>query len=80
MRATIIASGGIATLDDLRAVRAIGCGGAIVGRALLDGSLDLAAALDIGAAWIVYGVRFERGPPSGPGRRVSTRIASSAAA
>ncbi len=38
---SIIASGGIATLDDLRAVQDLGCAGAIVGRALLDGSLDL---------------------------------------
>jgi phosphoribosylformimino-5-aminoimidazole carboxamide ribotide isomerase len=37
----IIASGGIATLDDLRAVQDLGCTGAIVGRALLDGSLAL---------------------------------------
>jgi phosphoribosylformimino-5-aminoimidazole carboxamide ribotide isomerase len=42
---SIIASGGIATLDDLRAVRDLGCAGAIVGRALLDGSLDLGEGL-----------------------------------
>lgn len=41
----IIASGGISTLADLRAVRDIGCAGAIVGRALYEGRLDLAAAL-----------------------------------
>ena len=40
-RGSIIASGGIATLDDLRAVRAIGCSAAIVGRALYEGQLDL---------------------------------------
>ncbi len=45
-RARIIASGGIGSADDLRAVRAIGCAGAIVGRALYDGSLTLAAARD----------------------------------
>ena len=45
-RGAIVASGGIRSVDDLRAVRAIGCVGAIVGRALYDGSLDLAAALD----------------------------------
>ena len=44
-RGTVIASGGIATLDDLRAVRAIGAGGAIIGRALYEGRLDLADAL-----------------------------------
>ena len=43
--AAIIASGGIASIDDLRAVRRIGCGGAIVGRAFYDGTLDLATAL-----------------------------------
>lgn len=44
-RGAIIASGGIATLDDLRAVRALGCVGAIVGRALYDGTIDLPSAL-----------------------------------
>ena len=44
-RSDVIASGGIATIDDLRATRAIGCRGAIVGRALYDGSLDVSAAL-----------------------------------
>jgi phosphoribosylformimino-5-aminoimidazole carboxamide ribotide isomerase len=43
--AAIVASGGIRSIDDLRAVRAIGCSGAIVGRALYDGSLDLTMAL-----------------------------------
>jgi phosphoribosylformimino-5-aminoimidazole carboxamide ribotide isomerase len=41
----VIASAGIATVADLRAVRALGCGGAIVGRALYDGRLALADAL-----------------------------------
>lgn len=41
----VIASGGIRSIHDLEAVREIGCAGAIVGRALYDGSLDLAAAL-----------------------------------
>lgn len=44
-RGAIIASGGITTLDDLIAVRDIGCSGAIVGRALHEGHLDLGAAL-----------------------------------
>jgi phosphoribosylformimino-5-aminoimidazole carboxamide ribotide isomerase len=43
--AEVIASGGIRSVGDLRALRAIGCAGAIVGRALYDGSLDLADAL-----------------------------------
>ncbi|HET8785288.1 MAG TPA: HisA/HisF-related TIM barrel protein, partial [Candidatus Limnocylindrales bacterium] len=42
----VIASGGITTLDDLRAVRDLGCTGAIVGRALYEGRLDLAVAVD----------------------------------
>ncbi|MDO8483527.1 MAG: 1-(5-phosphoribosyl)-5-[(5-phosphoribosylamino)methylideneamino] imidazole-4-carboxamide isomerase [Candidatus Limnocylindrales bacterium] len=42
---SIIASGGITTLDDLRGVRAHGCTGAIVGRALYEGRLDLLEAL-----------------------------------
>ncbi len=44
-RGAIVASGGVATVDDLRAVRTIGCVGAIVGRALYDGRLDLAQAI-----------------------------------
>lgn len=42
---SIIASGGVATLDDLRALRACGCAGAIVGRAIYEGRLDIAEAL-----------------------------------
>ena len=41
----VIASGGIRSVADLVAVRALGCAGAIVGRALFDGSLDLREAL-----------------------------------
>jgi phosphoribosylformimino-5-aminoimidazole carboxamide ribotide isomerase len=44
-RGRIIASGGIRSVDDLLAIRSMGCSGAIVGRALYDGSLDLVAAL-----------------------------------
>ena len=40
-RGSIIASGGIATADDVREVRSIGCTGAIVGRALYEGRLAL---------------------------------------
>jgi phosphoribosylformimino-5-aminoimidazole carboxamide ribotide isomerase len=49
----IIASGGIASLDDLQALKAHaheGIVGAIVGRALYDGRLDLKAALELAAA------------------------------
>ncbi len=45
--AAVIASGGVATTDDLLAVRDLGCRGAIVGRALYDGRIDLAAAIAI---------------------------------
>jgi phosphoribosylformimino-5-aminoimidazole carboxamide ribotide isomerase len=44
-RGRIIASGGITSIDDLDRVRAIGCAGAIVGRALYDGRIDLRQAL-----------------------------------
>ncbi len=42
----IIASGGISSIEDLLAIQALGCSGAIVGRALYEGKLSLAAALD----------------------------------
>ncbi len=45
-RGAIVASAGISSLDDLRAVRALGCSGAIVGRALYEGRLSLREALD----------------------------------
>jgi phosphoribosylformimino-5-aminoimidazole carboxamide ribotide isomerase len=44
-RGAIIASGGIASIDDLRQVRSIGCAGAIVGRALYEGNIDLVSAI-----------------------------------
>jgi phosphoribosylformimino-5-aminoimidazole carboxamide ribotide isomerase len=40
----VIAAGGIHTVDDLRALRAAGAMGAVVGRAALEGTLDLAEA------------------------------------
>jgi phosphoribosylformimino-5-aminoimidazole carboxamide ribotide isomerase len=48
-RIQVIASGGISSLDDLRAVREIRCAGAIVGRALYDGTLNLVDALEMTA-------------------------------
>jgi phosphoribosylformimino-5-aminoimidazole carboxamide ribonucleotide (ProFAR) isomerase len=45
-RGAVIASAGISTTDDLRAVRTLGCTGAIVGRALYEGRLTIRAALD----------------------------------
>jgi phosphoribosylformimino-5-aminoimidazole carboxamide ribonucleotide (ProFAR) isomerase len=44
-----IAAGGITTIDDLVRLRELGVEGAIVGSALLDGSLDVAEALRIGS-------------------------------
>lgn len=44
---SVIASGGIATLDDLRAVAEAGLGGAITGRALYEGRFALADALAV---------------------------------
>jgi phosphoribosylformimino-5-aminoimidazole carboxamide ribotide isomerase len=44
-RGDVIASAGVSGADDLRAVRALGCRGAIVGRALYEGRLTLAEAL-----------------------------------
>jgi phosphoribosylformimino-5-aminoimidazole carboxamide ribotide isomerase len=44
-RGAVVASGGIASIADLRAVRDIGCAGAIIGRALYEGTIDLAEAL-----------------------------------
>jgi phosphoribosylformimino-5-aminoimidazole carboxamide ribotide isomerase len=45
----VIVAGGIASLEDLEALRDAGAEGAIVGRALLDGSLDLSEALGVAA-------------------------------
>lgn len=44
-RRDVIASAGVSSADDLRAVRALGCRGAIVGRALYEGRLTVAEAI-----------------------------------
>jgi len=41
----LIAAGGVATLDDLRALRAAGCEGAVAGSAIWSGRFTLAEAL-----------------------------------
>jgi phosphoribosyl isomerase A len=41
----VFAAGGVAGLEDLRAIRRSGASGAVVGRAALEGDLDLVAAL-----------------------------------
>ena len=54
-RGRIIASAGIATLEHLRAVRDAGAAGAIVGRALYEGRIDLRAAVDLVATFASQG-------------------------
>jgi phosphoribosylformimino-5-aminoimidazole carboxamide ribotide isomerase len=44
-RGGIIASAGVSSVADILAVRAIGCSGAVVGRAIYEGKLDLAQAI-----------------------------------
>ena len=46
-RGDIIASAGVASLDDLRRLRGVGCRGAIVGRAIYEGRIDLREALEL---------------------------------
>jgi phosphoribosylformimino-5-aminoimidazole carboxamide ribotide isomerase len=43
----LVAAGGVRSLADLRALAAVGCDGAVVGMALLDGSLDPAEAVAV---------------------------------
>lgn len=45
--APVIASGGVAGVEDIRRCRQIGCAGVIVGRAYYEGRLDLAEALRV---------------------------------
>ena len=47
--AAVIAAGGVTTPDDVRVVRALGCAGAVVGRALLDDPSQIAALLHASA-------------------------------
>ena len=44
-RGTVIASGGVSSVGDIRAVRRLGCTGAILGRALYEGRIDLDSAM-----------------------------------
>lgn len=46
----VIASGGISSLDDLAALKAAGIPGAIIGRALYEGRVDLRSALALAGA------------------------------
>lgn len=45
----IIASGGVSTLEDIKALTDMGLYGAIIGKAYYTGAIDLAAAIEIGA-------------------------------
>jgi phosphoribosylformimino-5-aminoimidazole carboxamide ribotide isomerase len=47
-RGKVIASAGVSSLEDIAAVRSIGCVGAVVGRAIYEGRLDLAEAIRAG--------------------------------
>lgn len=47
-RFAVLASGGVASLDDLAAVAGLGCEGVIVGRALYEGRFTLAEAIEAG--------------------------------
>ena len=47
---SIVASGGITTLDDLGTLRDLGCDGAIIGRAIYEGRIDLRDALALAGA------------------------------
>jgi phosphoribosylformimino-5-aminoimidazole carboxamide ribotide isomerase len=44
-RGDVIASAGVSSLADISAVRAIGCVGAIVGRAIYEGRIELSEAV-----------------------------------
>ncbi len=45
----IVASGGVSTISDVRALRGVGVDGAIIGKALYTGAIDLNAAIREGA-------------------------------
>ena len=44
----IIASGGVSSLEDIRALKAAGVHGAIIGKAYYTGAIDLAQAIRLG--------------------------------
>lgn len=41
----VIASGGVCTTDEIKKLKAAGCGGAIIGKAIYEGKITLAEAL-----------------------------------
>ena len=46
----IVASGGVSTIEDVEALTALGIHGAIIGKAYYTGAIDLAEAVEKGAA------------------------------
>mgnify|MGYP002129965821 CR=1 FL=1 len=46
-RGRIIASGGVASIEDVLAVQAAGCAGAIVGKAIYEGRIRLSDAVKL---------------------------------
>ena len=53
----IIASGGVSSLEDLAALKALGAAGAIIGKAYYTGAIDLARAIELaeGAGALIHG-------------------------
>ena len=47
IRARLVASGGVSSLDDVRALREAGLYGAIIGKAYYTGAIDLRRALEV---------------------------------
>ena len=45
-RMDIVASGGVSSMEDVRALRALGLYGAIIGKAVYTGDIDLACAIE----------------------------------
>ena len=43
----IVASGGITSIDDIKKVSQVGCAGAILGKALYTGKIELESVLEI---------------------------------
>ena len=46
----LIASGGVTSIDDIKELRACGCYGAILGKAIYNGNIDLVEAISVGEA------------------------------
>lgn len=74
-RGQIIASGGITTADDIRALRRLGCAGAIVGRALYEGRLDIGTALIAASGQAATGPFIQREVSAALRERSTDRLA-----